>query len=155
MHKIFDIDKIWAYIASSLMAFFEPIEILVLWMLIFIISDMITGIHASLTEGKPIQSCKMQKTVHKFLLYAMTIILLEGLDRYLFDLMDLHLANIGATIICGIELWSIMENCYRITGNRVFKLLTQFTLKRIKDETGIELDKEVNKSKKGRKSHGN
>lgn len=155
MHKIFDIDKIWAYIASSLMAFFEPIEILVLWMLIFIISDMITGIHASLTEGHPIQSCELQKTVHKFLLYAMTIILLEGLDRYLFDLMDLHLANIGATIICGIELWSIMENCYRITGNRVFKVLTQFTLKRIKDETGVELDKEINKDKKGRKSHGN
>lgn len=154
MHKIFDIDKIWAYIASSLMAFFEPIEILVLWMLIFIVSDMITGIHASLTEGNPIQSCKMQKTVHKFLLYSMTIVLLEGLDRYLFDLMDLHLANIGATIICGIELWSIMENCYRITGNRVFKVLTQFTLKRIKDETGVELDSEPfsPEGKKGRES---
>lgn len=155
MHKALDLDKVWAYLITSIMGFFEPIEILVLWMLIFIISDMITGIHASLAEGMPIQSCKMQKTIHKFLLYAMTIILLEGLDRYLFDLMDLHLANIGATIICGIELWSIMENCYRITGNRVFKILTQFTLKRIKDETGVELDKEVNKSKKGRKSHGN
>lgn len=155
MHKIFDIDKIWAYIASSLMAFFEPIEILVLWMLIFIVSDMITGIHASLAEGNPIQSCKMQKTVHKFLLYSMTFILLEGLDRYLFDLMDLHLANIGATIICGIELWSIMENCYRITGNRVFKVLTQFTLKRIKDETGVELDSKVIEDKKGRKGNGN
>lgn len=143
MHKIFDIDKIWAYIASSLIAFFEPIEVLVLWMLIFIISDMITGIHASLTEGGHIQSCKLQRTVHKFLLYAMTIVLLEGLDRYLFDLMDLHLANIGATIICGIELWSIMENCYRITGNRVFKILISFTLKKIKDETGVEVDNKL------------
>lgn len=133
-------DKIWAYIASSLMAFFEPIEILVLWMLIFIISDMITGIHASLTEGGYIQSCKLQKTVHKFILYAMTIILLEGLDKYLFDLVELHLANIGATIICGIEMYSIFENCYRITGNQVFKVLTQFTLKKIKDETGIQID---------------
>ena len=123
------------------MGFFEPIEILILWMLIFIISDMITGIHASLTEGGHIQSCKLQKTVHKFILYILTIILLEGLDKYLFDLMDLHLANIGATIICGIELYSILENCYRVTGNVVFRILTQFTLKKIGDETGVELDK--------------
>ncbi len=143
MHKIFDIDKIWAYIASSLMAFFEPIEILVLWMLIFIISDMITGIHASLAEGKPIQSCKAQKTVHKFVLYAMSIFLLEGMDRYILDLVDCHLANIGATIICGIEMYSILENCYRITGNQVFKVLTQFTLKKIKDETGVEVDNKL------------
>lgn len=155
MHKVLDLDKIWAYIITALMGFFEPLEILILWMLIFIISDMITGIHASLAEGGHIQSCKLQKTVHKFVLYTLTIILLEGLDKYLFDLMDLHLANIGATIICGIELYSILENCYRVTGNVVFKVLTQFTLKKIGDETGVELDHETIKSKKGRKSHGN
>lgn len=153
MHKIFDIDKIWAYIASSLMAFFEPIEILVLWMLIFIISDMITGIHASLTEGGYIQSCKLQRTVHKFVLYAMTICLLEGMDKYILDVVNCHLANIGAAIICGIEMYSILENCYRITGNQVFKVLTQFTLRKIKDETGVEVDNKLIKKnpKKGRK----
>lgn len=150
MHKVLDLDKVWAYLITSIMGFFEPIEILVLWMLIFIISDMITGIHASLTEGNPIQSCKMQKTVHKFLLYSMTIVLLEGLDRYLFDLMDLHLANIGATIICGIELWSIMENCYRITGNRVFKILISFTLKKVEENTGIEIKEGTLQKKKKR-----
>lgn len=152
MHKILDIDKVWAYLITALMGFFEPLEILILWMLIFIISDMITGIHASLAEGGHIQSCKLQKTVHKFILYTMTIVLLEGLDKYLFDLMDLHLANIGATIICGIELYSILENCYRVTGNVVFKVLTQFTLKKIGDETGVELDnKHFQKTqKKGR-----
>ena len=155
MHKIFDIDKIWAYVASSLMAFFEPIEVLVLWMLIFIISDMITGIHASLTEGGHIQSCKLQRTVHKFVLYAMTICLLEGMDKYILDLVRCHLANIGAAIICGIEMYSILENCYRITGNQVFKVLTTWTLKKIGDNTGVELDYEINKGKKGRKSHGN
>lgn len=152
MHKVLDLDKIWAYLITALMGFFEPLEILILWMLIFIISDMITGIHASLAEGGYIQSCKLQKTVHKFILYTMTIVLLEGLDKYLFDLMDLHLANIGATIICGIELYSILENCYRVTGNVVFKILTQFTLKKIGDETGVELaDKHFQKTqKKGR-----
>lgn len=145
MHKIFDLDKIWAYLITALMGFFEPIEILILWMLIFILADMVTGIHASLTEGKIIQSCKLQKTVHKFVLYAMTICLLEGMDRYLLDLVDCHLANIGATIICGIELYSILENCYRVTGNQVFKILTQFTLNKIKDNTGVDIDDKLDK----------
>lgn len=145
MHKIFDLDKIWAYLITALMGFFEPIEILILWMLIFILADMVTGIHASLTEGKRIQSCKLQKTVHKFLLYAMTICLLEGMDKYLLDLVDCHLANIGATIICGIELYSILENCYRVTGNAVFRILTQFTLKKIKDNTGMDIKKPLKK----------
>lgn len=145
MHKIFDLDKIWAYLITSLMGFFEPIEILILWMLIFILADMVTGIHASLTEGNRIQSCKLQKTVHKFLLYAMTICLLEGMDKYLLDLVDCHLANIGATIICGIELYSILENCYRVTGNQVFKVLTHWTLNKIKDNTGVELDDKMDK----------
>ena len=145
MHKIFDLDKIWTYLITSLMGFFEPIEILILWMLIFILADMVTGIHASLTEGKRIQSCKLQKTVHKFLLYAMTICLLEGMDKYLLDLVDCHLANIGATIICGIELYSILENCYRVTGNAVFRILTQFTLKKIKDNTGMDIKKPLKK----------
>lgn len=149
MHKVLDLDKIWAYLISALMGFFEPIEILILWMLIFILSDMITGIQASIKERQLIQSWKLQKTVHKFVLYTMTIILLEGLDKYLFNLMDLHLANIGATIICGIELYSILENCYRVTGNVVFKVLTQFTLKKIGDETGVELDKQhIQKTRK-------
>lgn len=148
MHKIFDIDKIWAYIASSLMAFFEPIEILVLWMLIFIISDMITGIHASLIEGGHIQSCKLQRTVHKFVLYAMTICLLEGMDKYILDLVNCHLANIGAAIICGIEMYSILENCYRITGNQVFKTLISFTLKKVEENTGIEIKEGALQKKK-------
>ena len=145
MHKIFDLDKIWTYLITSLMGFFEPIEILILWMLIFILADMVTGIRASIAERKRIKSCKLQKTVHKFLLYAMTICLLEGMDKYLLDLVDCHLANIGATIICGIELYSILENCYRVTGNAVFRILTQFTLKKIKDNTGMDIKKPLKK----------
>lgn len=139
MVKILDINKIWAYLTATIIGFFEPIGVLILWMLIFIIADMITGVYASFVKGILITSHKLQRTVIKFLMYGSSIALLEGLDKYLITFADLNLARIGAIIICGIELYSVFENCYKATGNIVFKALTQFTSKKIKDTTDIDI----------------
>lgn len=72
-------------------------------------------------------------------MYSMTISLLHGIDVDML-IIPVGLAKICSTLICGIELYSILENCYRITGNRVFKILTQFTLKKIEKETGVNLE---------------
>ena len=85
-------------------------------------------------------SHKLQKTVTKFLLYSTSVFLLEGIDHYMITFADLGLAKMGCTIICGIEFYSNLENCYRITGNRVFKVLTRFTLKKIEDTTGVKIE---------------
>lgn len=142
MVKIFDIHKIWSYLIASILSFFEPIGVTILWMLIFILADMASGIYAAFCKGDKITSHKMQRTVVKFLMYSGSIILLEGLDVYMVTFASLNLAQIGATIICGIELYSIFENCYRATGNIVFKALTQFTSKKIKDNTGVDVDED-------------
>lgn len=139
MLKILDVHKIWSYLIASIISFFEPIGILILWMLIFILSDMATGIYAAFCKGDKITSHKMQRTVVKFLMYTSSIMLLEGLDIYMITFADLQLARIGATIICGIELYSIFENCYKATGNIVFKVLTQFTSKKIKEVTDTDI----------------
>lgn len=153
--KALDLDKIWSYVFVSLLGFFEPLWVLMLWFLIFIVVDFITGVYASLVEGKLITSNKMQKTVIKFIMYSTAIFLLHGIDVYMISFTKLYLARIGATLICGIELYSIFENCYRVTGNVVFKILTQFTLKKIEQQTGVDIgDKVVKKpAKKGRKAN--
>lgn len=140
MGKILDIDKIWAYCLTGILGFLEPLGVLILWLLIFIVVDMITGVHASWVEGQRMSSHGLQKTVWKFLMYSTAVFLLQGIDQYMIVFTNCGLANIGATLICGIELYSILENFYRITGNKVFKILTQFTLKKIKDETGIDIE---------------
>jgi hypothetical protein len=137
--KYIDIHRAWSYLIASVLGFFEPIGMLVLWALIFILADMITGIYAAFCNGELITSHKMQRTVVKFLMYSSAIILLEGLDVYIINFMDMALARIGATLICSIELYSIFENCYKATGNVVFKVLTQFTSKKIKQATDIEV----------------
>lgn len=138
--KYFDVHRIWSYCIASILGFLEPISILILWMLIFILSDMVTGIYAAFCKGEKITSHKMQRTVVKFLMYSGAIILLEGFDVYFVTFLDCGLSRIGATIICGIELYSIFENCYKATGNIVFKVLTQFTSKKLEEKTGVHID---------------
>lgn len=152
--KFLDLDKIWAYALSAVIGFLEPLWVMMLWFLIFVVVDFITGIYASLIEGKLITSNKMQKTVIKFITYATAIFLLHGIDVYLISFTKLYLARIGATLICGIELYSIFENIYRATNNPVFKILTQFTLKKIGEQTGVEVDAEMVKTsiRKGKRN---
>ena len=152
--KFLDLDKIWAYALSAVIGFLEPLWVMMLWFLIFVVVDFITGIYASLIEGKLITSNKMQKTVIKFITYATAIFLLHGIDVYLISFTKLYLARIGATLICGIELYSIFENIYRATNNPVFRILTQFALKKIEEQTGVEVDAEMVKKsiRKGKRN---
>lgn len=139
MNKVFDIDKIWAYCITGTMAFFEPLWVLMLWFFIFVGVDMITGISAAVKERQIIESNKLRKTIYKLFMYCTVIVLVHAIDTEMITLVDLGLARICSAIICGIELYSILENCYRITGNTVFKVLTQATLKKIENETGFNI----------------
>lgn len=137
--KYFETNRLWSYIISAIIGFIEPIWVLIFWSLIFILVDMVTGIYASIVERKLITSHKLQRTVVKFLMYSTSVILLHGLDTYMLTFMECGLAKIGCALICGIELYSVFENCYRITKNPVFKVLTQFTLGKIEDKTGVKI----------------
>lgn len=150
--KFFDIHRVWSYMIASILGFFEPIGVLILWSLIFILADMATGIYAAFCKGDLITSHKMQRTIVKFIMYSSSIMLLEGLDVYLITFADLNLARIGATIICGIELYSIFENCYKATGNIVFKALTQFVRTKTKEVTDTDIG-EKNGTSRSKKSH--
>lgn len=138
--KYLNIDRFWSYLGASAIAFFEPITAVLVWVFIFVLADMISGMYASLKEGKHLESRKMQKTVIKTIMYSSCIILLHGIDTYMVTIMDCGFAKTGSAIICGIELYSIFENFYRATGNKVFKILTTFTLNKIKDKTGVDLE---------------
>ena len=140
MYKILDLNKLWTYSLAAIIGFLDPIGVLFLWLIIFILVDLVTGVYASLAEGNHITSNKLQRTVTKFVMYATAVFLLHGIDVYMLPFAELYLARIGSSIICGIELYSIFENMYRITHNEVFKVLTQFTMKKIEKHTGVEIN---------------
>ena len=138
--KYLDLDRIWSYLIASIAAFFEPVGVVLLWMLIFVLVDMMSGIYATWMSGGHIESNKLRKTIGKVVMYSTCVVLLHGMDTYMVTFTDCGLAKIGSTIICGIELYSVLENFYSATGNKVFKVLTTFTLNKIKEKTGVNLE---------------
>lgn len=130
---------------GSIIGFFAPLYALIIWMFMFVIADLITGMWASKKMSILLESCKLRKTVSKTTLYAMTIVLLHAIDTQVLPFVTtLELARIGTSIICAIELYSIFENAYKITKNRVFFILTQFTLKKIEDVSGVDIHEKLN-----------
>lgn len=82
------------------------------------------------------------RTTTKLVWYTSSIVLVHGLDMGVLPFMDLKAAHIMAGIICAVEFYSILENCFTITENRVFWILTQFTTKKVKDLSGVDIEEQ-------------
>ncbi len=128
---------------GSIGGFFMGAASLVCAMVVFVIADLITGVAAAKKRGEILRSRKLKRTVDKITWYALAIVLCHVLDGGILTFVDLHLAAFAAAIICGVELYSVLENAYSITGNRVFWLLTQFTTKKIEGATGVDIEKKA------------
>lgn len=135
-------EKITYALLGGVGVFFFPLYILLLWMFIFVISDMVSGMLAARQRREKLTSKKLKKTVSKIAWYSSVIILVHGLDKSVLPFVDLYAAQIVTGIICGVELYSNLENLYCITDNRVFYLLTQWTTKKIHDSTGVDIGNE-------------
>ena len=135
------------YMFGSIIAFIAPIAVLMLWVLIFMFIDFVTGIWASIKKGYVIRSRKLRRSITKGVFYLLFVLLLQGMDEYVLTFSDLNLANIGGSIICSIELYSILENMYNITKAKTFKILTRWIVLKIEQETKIDMggNNEVNK----------
>lgn len=132
-------EKIIYAITSGILGFFASIWVFVLWMFIFVMFDLISGCMAAKKRGEKLESRKLRQTVNKLVWYFTAILLAQALDVKILHFVEIYLANMTAAIICGVELYSVLENAYTITGNRVFWMLTQFTCKKIKDVTDCDI----------------
>jgi hypothetical protein len=129
-----------AYAAGgAVLSFFAPLYTLIFWMFAFVAADLITGLWVARKKGLIWESAKLRNTVSKIFLYAMTIVLLHAMHTQMIPFEQFSLAGIGAALICGVELYSVFENAYEITGNRVFYILTQFTSRKLKDASGVDI----------------
>lgn len=131
-------EKFCLSIITGIAAVFAPIQALILWTAVFVIADLVTGIIAAKKRGEMLSSGKLRKTVDKLVWYSLAITLAFGLDERVLVFAPMFLANGMAGICCGNELYSIFENAYCITGNRVFYILTQFTDKKLYESTGVK-----------------
>ena len=140
--KVCDINKIWAYMICSLYSFFEPVSALLFWLFIFVFTDLITGVIVSIKKGIYVTSEGLRRTVVKLTCYLLAVTLTNGIGVYMLNWLDM--TKFMTALLCGVELYSIFENLYAITGHRSFKILTQFTIKTLEDKTGVRIDEEIN-----------
>lgn len=105
-----------------------------------VIADFITGCWAARKRGEMWKSSKFRDSIYKCGSYMFVIICSRVLEGVLPSWTEsAELARLFAGAIVGIEFYSVLENFYKATGNRVFYVLTQITSKKLKDITGEEL----------------
>lgn len=135
-------EKVAFAIAGGFVGFFLPLPLLVFWMFMFVIVDMISGMLAAKQRGEILSSKKMKKTVSKLICYMTVLLLARGINVHVLPMVELYACYITTGIICFVEMFSIFENLYCITGNQVFRLLTQWSKKKMKETTGISIEDE-------------
>ena len=131
-------------ILVSLCALLCPITPLITTAMIFIFIDFITGILASRAvahrEGREwrIESRKAWRTVTKAGFTAIAIVMMWLIDYVLLGFMSLHLANLFTGFVCGVELWSFLENASVISRSPLFTWLGRWVKYRVEKEVGNE-----------------
>lgn len=137
-----DMDNLLKYIfgaVSGTVAFFAPIHPLILCASAFVAVDFVTGILASRKRARRagrawgIESRKAWNTVYKLCFVMAGIVLSWLIDSYVLGFMGLRLANLFTGFVCGVELWSYLENAAEISEHPVFRGLKRYMKSRVED----------------------
>jgi len=113
------IDEFLLLIITTSLAFITPIGHWIAIVGFFVISDTITAIIAAAKSKKEIQSRKLFRTISKFIVYGIAVIIAELVRVYFFN--DLPTTKLMTSFIAVIELKSMDENFKIITGKSFFK----------------------------------
>ena len=125
---------------AALVAMLCPVSPLVTAALLFIAIDFVTGIAASRAvarrEGSEwrIESRKAWRTVFKAGFVALAIVMMWVIDSAILDFMHLNLAKLFTGFVCGVELWSFLENAAAISGSPLFELMGRWVKRRMGEE---------------------
>lgn len=132
---------LWA-LFGAIVSFTQEVHNAMLGLLICVVADTITGIIAAPYRGQIRNSAKLSNVVKKIITYFASALLLLVVEKlvfptYISDGMQLARMAFGAFAL--IEVYSVAENLRDITGLRIFEVITQFSLKKFKEKTGMDI----------------
>ncbi len=128
----------------ALISLFSPIGSVVMCALLFIAIDFVTGVAASrreaLGEGREwyFSSREAWRTVRKCGFVVVSIAMMWLVESAILNFVDLHLTRLFAGVICGVEMWSFLENASVLSDERLFTLLRRYVRRRVEREVGDE-----------------
>lgn len=126
----------------GLISLFAPIQPIVCCALAFIIVDFVTGTLADRTtarrEGRKwyFESSKARRTILKAGFSLIAIAMTWLVEFSILDFMNLHITRLLAGMICGVEMWSILENASVLSDSRLFEWLRKYVRRKIEKEVG-------------------
>lgn len=131
----------------GLAALFAPIKPLVLCAISFILIDFVTGVLASRCEAKQkgvkwyFSSREAWRTIRKAGFVLLTIAMSWLIEWCILDFMTLNLTRILTGVICGVEMWSFLENASVLSDAKLFEWLRNYVKRKVEKEIG-EYDKD-------------
>lgn len=131
-------------LCSATAAIICPIAPLIICATLFIFIDFVTGIIASRAvarrEGREwwFESHRAWRTVLKLGFVLIAIVMTWVIDSEVIAFMHLNLAHIFTGFVCGVELWSFLENAATISRAPIFEWLGRWVKRRIGEEVSNE-----------------
>ena len=128
-------------------ALFSPIKSIVICALVFIAIDFVTGVLASRCEARQrgekwfFSSHEAWRTLRKAGFVLLTITMGWLIESCILDFITLNLTRIIAGAICGVEMWSFLENASVLSDAKLFEWLRNYVKRKVENEFG-DYDKE-------------
>lgn len=126
----------------GLAALFAPIKPLILCALSFILVDFVTGVLASRCEAKQrgeqwyFSSHEAWHTIRKAGFVLLTISMSWLIEWCILDFVTLNLTRILTGAICGVEMWSFLENASVLSDAKLFEWLRNYVKRKVEKEIG-------------------
>lgn len=124
---------------SAIVGIFAPIASLVCCAITFVAVDFLTGVVASrhraarLGEVWSFESHRAWDTVRKTVVIVVGIALAWLIDSLILNFAQLRLSNLFTGFVCGVEMWSFLENGAEVCNYPPFRWLRRFMQKQLSD----------------------
>ena len=126
---------------TAFLSFLAPMGCWLSGCAFMVFMDFITGCWAARKRGEMWSSVKFRNSISKCGSYMFVIICARVVENMLPSYIEfVELTKMFAGFIVGVEFYSVLENFYKATGNKVFYILTQITSRKLKDSSGFSAE---------------
>ena len=123
-------------------SYFAPIWSIILVTCFFILIDTVLGTKVSLSNGGKLESRKLRKTINKLGNAILIITCCHLMDVEVLTSVDAHLVEAFSGIVCGVELWSMIESLQSLDPTGPWKVFSKFIKSKGEKYLDITIDKE-------------
>jgi phage-related holin len=120
-----DILKWFLFVGGSIIAYFEPLDAVMILVTTLFVLDFITGIAKSVRIGDAIKSSKLKWSFYKLIVYlgTMTLTFFICESMKLSQETSVSVVNVEAWFVVYIEGLSIIENLQKIKDSRYLQFI--------------------------------